>query len=100
MRIRVFIEYKIQKKHYETYLNGISDLKKELAKRHAEHIQVYEGADQPYLFVEAFDVKRMEDYEKLKDERLNEEHEIWKRLHRFIEGGTGKLHIWAFMEVE
>ncbi|MGP4080631.1 hypothetical protein ACTWQL_11985 [Pseudalkalibacillus sp. R45] len=101
MSIKVFIEYKIisEKEDYYRCLLG------EVLKYHKEQwgikdFQIFEGTDQPYLFVEEFHVENIDRYQKYKEERQHEKNQLWKTLHKCIKGGGDKINVWAFQNLD
>lgn len=65
-----------------------------------EEMELYEGADQPGLFVESWRGKAVDTFEEWKKERQDSSHPLWSPLHAWIDGGAAKLHIWRFNRVE
>jgi hypothetical protein len=90
MRI-AFVEYKIIKEKRALYMDYLRRLKQ------SGDVEIYEGADQPGLFVEIWQIgeaKRgawREIRQKLGD---------WNELLGVVEGGEGKIHIWEFDRLE
>ncbi|MBO8173377.1 MAG: MFS transporter [Bacillaceae bacterium] len=93
--IRVFVEYKIKQEKRQEYLGLIAQMKRELAKQGARHFELYEGTDQPDLFVEMFDVDTEAAYRQIKQSR--EAHPV---LDHCVEGGKNKINIWAFRQIK
>jgi hypothetical protein len=103
-----FIEYQILPEHRSAY----SEWMKQVRAAFPE-LEVYEGTDQPGLFVELWKGQSHEEYKQLKEARLNlhlESEEAsqenggfgkmdWKPLHNWATGGRGKIHIWHFGKV-
>ncbi|OMF28123.1 hypothetical protein BK133_19115 [Paenibacillus sp. FSL H8-0548] len=85
-----FAEYRIAAEWRETYLNYTSEL---LAG--VQDVQLYEGTDQPGLFVEVWNASSLEQAEQLKEERCNER-SSWFKVSEWIVGGAAKMHIWTF----
>lgn len=101
--IQVFVEYKVIEEKKDEYLRKIRDLELVMNKIGAKDFQVFEGADQPHLFVEMFQVAKMESYYKLKRKRCQEEAEegvFWQAINNCVEGGKEKIHMWAFLPVK
>jgi hypothetical protein len=98
--ITILSEYKVDKEQRETYLNLIHELKDQLHHFGAEHITIYEGTDQPDLFVEEFVVANMDVYTEIKDIRKNEQSVFWQKFNGCISGGKDKVHMWAFKKLK
>jgi hypothetical protein len=100
--IKVFVEYKIKEEMREQYLQEISNLSLAMEKIGATDFLVYEGVDQSNLFVEMFNVPSIEAYRKLKRKRSEEKAGsgvFWQSINDCIDGGSEKLHMWAFIPV-
>ncbi len=93
--VKVFMEYKIIEEHRENYLQAMKKVAESMKEQQVSHFQYFEGADQPLLFVEMFDVDSMDEYERLKAWRCGEDSVI----SNWIQGGNGKIHMWAFKEI-
>ena len=85
-----FAEYRIapeSREHFlafaEAHLNGRND------------VYLYEGTDQPNLFVEVWQAGSEEEAERIKKERCDER-SLWSRISEWIAGGSAKLHVWTF----
>ncbi|RJE88904.1 hypothetical protein D3P07_13170 [Paenibacillus sp. 1011MAR3C5] len=89
-----FAEYKIKQENREFYLMEVEKLR----MQEAELVHVYEGTDQPSLFVEVWDCKDEAHALRVKEERLSER-SPWFALSSWIEGGPAKLHVWTFKPV-
>ncbi|MFW5433927.1 hypothetical protein [Paenibacillus apiarius] len=89
----IFVEYRIDPKLRETYLSLV---KKQL-QCHANAV-LYEGTDQPNVFVEQWLRTSHEDYVRMKTLRLEESSE-WDAITACIPGGREKFHIWEFEEM-
>jgi hypothetical protein len=89
---KIFVEYRIQQACKEMYLEQVRTLQT------IHNFEVWEGTDQPNLFMEEWRGLTFEQYEKLKQSRLNEEDNDWKQLHACIEGGALKIHMWHFTQ--
>ncbi|MDQ0060693.1 hypothetical protein [Paenibacillus harenae] len=85
-----FAEYRIKDEHRKQYLDYTQALLKD-----EERIQLYEGTDQPNLFVEVWTASTAELAEQMKEERCSER-SSWYRIVGWVEGGAGKLHVWTF----
>lgn len=89
-----FAEYKIMPEYVEMYREKVEELR----KRETKPFQLYEGTDQPELFVEIWHTESYEEAERVKEERLNER-SSWSALSQWIPGGPAKLHVWTFKPV-
>ncbi|CAH0118315.1 MULTISPECIES: MFS transporter [unclassified Paenibacillus] len=89
-----FVEYKIDPERREAYLKTM----KRLLADCGGNVTLYEGADQPNLFVETWSLTCPEDFERIKRDRLTAGSE-WERMTDFIVGGKDKIHIWEFIHV-
>ena len=58
-------------------------------------VMLYEGADQPNLFVEIWPAASEEEARACQEERLSER-SPWFRIGEWIPGGMEKLHAWTF----
>lgn len=79
-----------------------------------DNLELYEGSDQPGLFVEIWNGLSKEQYIQLKQARgkqgLKEDETAlnnnpfgnteWYRLDEWIKGGSEKVHIWHFEKVK
>lgn len=90
----VFIEYKVNEEHREAYLREMARIPAEVAERGGRNYQVYEGTDQPCLFVESFEVADEMTYRAIKAWRTGDQ-----RFAAFLVGGLEKMHVWAFRPV-
>lgn len=89
-----FAEYKIMHEYIDMYRDMIDELR----TREARPFQLYEGTDQPGLFVEIWHADSCEEAERVKEERLDER-SSWSALSQWIPGGPAKLHVWTFKPV-
>lgn len=92
--VKVFVEYKIKPDKREQYLHSVKEIQRRMEQGGASHFSLYEGSDQPDLFVEMFDVPSIEIYYLLKEERS-----MQPVIDDCIAGGAAKIHIWAFEPV-
>lgn len=90
---KVFVEYTIKREAQEFYLIYMRELRKREGR-----LELFEGTDQPGLFVEIWDGLTFEEYEELKRQRLQaaDQQDVWED---WIEGGIRKLHMWHFTSV-
>lgn len=89
--LTVFIEYKLDPAKRTEGLRLLADMEKRMTALGAREYRCWEGLDQPGLFVEAFEVAGVEQYEQIKEERLRDE-----PFCGCVAGGAAKLHVWAF----
>lgn len=89
-----FAEYKINEENREAYLKEVETL----CLQEGGLVHVYEGTDQPSLFVEVWDCKDEAHARRVKEERLSER-SPWFALSAWIMGGPAKLHVWTFKPV-
>lgn len=89
-----FAEYRIIPEHRAAYL-AFSD---ELVQSANGSLVVYEGTDQPSLFVELWTAETEEQAEHIKKERCSER-SPWRRADSWVQGGREKVHIWTFRPV-
>ncbi|REK74622.1 hypothetical protein [Paenibacillus paeoniae] len=89
-----FAEYKIKQENRENYLAEVEKLR--LQERELVHI--YEGTDQPSLFVEVWNCEDEAHALRVKEERLSER-SPWFALSSWIVGEPAKLHVWTFKPV-
>jgi hypothetical protein len=86
----VFVEYKVFPEKREAYLSRIRKLLKT-----ASGVQLYEGSDQPNLFVEIWQDCDAAQYRKIKQLRL-QPGSAWAEIADFVPGGASRIHIWHF----
>jgi hypothetical protein len=98
--IKVFIEYKVEEGKKERFLALLSAMRDKMNDWQAQQYRVYEGTDQPLLMVEEFFVPGQDEYERFKASRLGGSDPFWNEVHDCVAGGAGKVHIWAFREME
>ncbi|QAY68195.1 hypothetical protein [Paenibacillus protaetiae] len=91
-----FAEYKISPEYREPYLAYTGNL---LASGKYESLTLYEGTDQPCLFVEVWTAGSAEEAEQIKEERCDER-SSWYRVSSWIDGGAAKMHVWTFRPVQ
>jgi hypothetical protein len=98
-RITVLSEFKVSAEKRKDFMDLLPAVKRELEGMGAVEISIFEGTDQPGLFVEEFIVADMEAYESLKKARNEEVSEVWEQQHACVPGGKNKVHIWAFAKL-
>ncbi|BFH12103.1 hypothetical protein WJ0W_000363 [Paenibacillus melissococcoides] len=86
----IFVEYRILPEARERYLNAIRRLLKD-----RPDVVLFEGTDQPNVFVEQWLGTTADDYASLKKLRI-EGADGWNAVTSCIAGGVDKLHIWEF----
>jgi hypothetical protein len=86
-----FAEYRIAPEHLESYRGET----KRLLEQSLGRVTLYEGCDQPGLFVEIWSASCEEEAEGIKKERCGER-SSWAVLTPWIVGGAAKLHVWTF----
>ncbi|MED4782660.1 hypothetical protein [Brevibacillus choshinensis] len=89
--LTVFVEYKLDTAKRATALSLLADMSDKLTAMGATQYRCMEGIDQPGLFVEAFEVQAVEQYDQIKAWRLADE-----AFCDCVAGGAAKLHVWAF----
>ncbi|MFD0679058.1 MULTISPECIES: hypothetical protein [unclassified Paenibacillus] len=103
-----FIEYQVLPEHRSAYSHWIKQV-----RANYPELEVYEGTDQPGLFVELWKGQSHEDFGKLKEARVNRSIKVeneqpekgkfdkndWNQLHNWTSGGAAKIHIWHFGKV-
>lgn len=100
----VFVEYRIEQEFRTDYLTWTADLKQKF-----EQVNIYEGAEQPDLFVEIWEGLSDAAYTAMKTDRTGTiktvtpdeaaDKLLWRRMEPWIAGGRAKLHIWRFNKV-
>lgn len=94
--LQIFIEYKVKEAEVEKYEELMKRILEKLPQYNAENIQWFRATDQPFLYVEMFQVPNVAYYQALKKLRKSSEHPTFSQLDKFIEGGLAKLNCWAF----
>lgn len=93
--LTVFIEYKVDAEKRSHALRLLASMGARMEAMGARQYRSWEGLDQPGLFVEAFDVETVVQYEQIKANRLADQD-----FCDCISGGAAKLHVWAFRPAE
>ncbi|MCR8645308.1 hypothetical protein NV379_21865 [Paenibacillus sp. N1-5-1-14] len=91
---KVWVEYHIMPESRESYLRFM-----EKKLRDYKHLELYEGTDQPGLFVEQWDALDHEEYLLLKGRRKDEDEEEWAEFTGYVKGGISKINIWHFTQI-
>lgn len=92
--ITVFIEYQIEPDKRMEFLLQQVIWEEEVRQLGGQHFRFYEGVDQPFLFVEEFEVQSMDEYRLCKERKKSNQ-----PFSRCVKGGVDKIHIWAFQQV-
>ncbi|MCM3760281.1 hypothetical protein M3212_05695 [Alkalihalobacillus oceani] len=95
-RITVLTEYKAEEGKKQNVLEALDELKEQIEALGGREVIIYEGVDQPGLFVEQFMLPNMQAYEKMKRIREEERIDFWKAFNSYILGGKNKINMWAF----
>jgi hypothetical protein len=85
-----FAEYRIAPEHREQYLALAAG---QLSGR--DDMYLYEGTDQPNLFVEVWQAPTFAAAEQIKEERRSGRSSL-AQITAWIPGGESKLHVWTF----
>ncbi|MUT67568.1 hypothetical protein [Paenibacillus sp. NEAU-GSW1] len=86
-----FAEYRIAAENRASYLSYTG----RLIRDGELNIYLYEGTDQPNLFVEIWYADSEDEAEQIKKERCSER-SPWYRVAEWVVGGADKLHVWTF----
>ncbi|CAH1211516.1 hypothetical protein PAECIP111893_03419 [Paenibacillus plantiphilus] len=88
-----FVEYRIDSEFESEYRSWIS-------ARQAEgpSFRLYEGTDQPLLFVEIWETEDESTADAIKKERCSER-SSWHAMADWVQGGAPKIHSWTFRPV-
>ncbi|TMV46486.1 hypothetical protein FE783_26365 [Paenibacillus mesophilus] len=87
----VFVEYKVFPEKREAYLQWFKTLTMAETR-----LELYEGSDQPDLFVELWRDFGPDEYREFKKSRQESPESPWAELADFVPGGSAKVHIWYF----
>ncbi|GAE26384.1 hypothetical protein JCM9140_2440 [Halalkalibacter wakoensis JCM 9140] len=99
--LQIFMEYKVNKNQVHEYEQAMKEIIEVLPEYEATNIQWFVGEeDQPYLYVEMFEVPTISHYEVIKNMRRSAEHSTFGKIVPFIDGGAEKIHCWAFKRKE
>ncbi|WP_078551899.1 hypothetical protein [Bacillus alkalicellulosilyticus] len=94
--LQIFMEYKIKQENLKEYEQAMEDILAILPEYEATNIQWFVASDQPFLYVEMFELPTKAHYHVLKKLRRSTDHAVFSKIVPFIEGGTEKIHCWAF----
>ncbi|MCM3748241.1 hypothetical protein M3223_12835 [Paenibacillus pasadenensis] len=89
-RYALMVEYKIKEEHLAEY----SSLLRELQLQHPE-VQLFQGTDQPGLYVEIWPADSEEEAAARQEERLDGR-SAWKPIGDWTAGEPGRIHAWTF----
>ncbi|NBD26227.1 hypothetical protein [Paenibacillus glycinis] len=87
-----FVEYHIEPSAEERYRGWIAPRRTEAG------FKLYEGTDQPLLFVEVWEAMDEEEALNIKKERCGER-SSWREMADWVPGGSAKIHAWTFKPV-
>ena len=88
---KVFVEYTIIHEKRIAYLHYMQKRVEQTG------LELFEGTDQPNLFVEIWSNVSYSAYLSLKEERLEPvKDSLWEDFEEMVQGGLKKLHIWHF----
>jgi hypothetical protein len=93
-----FAEYPIHSDYRDHYMKWVG----EMTRRYAQ-LQVYEGTDQPNLFVESWEGMSHEDFTKMKQfrqEGLGEGDADLRQVSQWLAEGKVKINMWHFQKVK
>ena len=88
-----FVEYRIEAPFEQQYRRWIAE-RQEMDRG----FKLYEGTDQPLLFVELWETTNEEEAERKKKERC-EERSSWHVMADWVHGGSAKIYAWTFKPV-
>ncbi|TWI52882.1 hypothetical protein [Halalkalibacter nanhaiisediminis] len=94
--LQIFMEYKVSEEKVEAYERAMESIIEALPDYGASRIQWYVAEDQPHLYVEMYEVPTSSHYHALKKLRKSHEHTLFSQIIPYIEGGSEKIHFWAF----
>ncbi|OXM87083.1 hypothetical protein [Paenibacillus rigui] len=105
---KIFVEYQILPQYRPAYSAWVGKV-----RAVCPQLEVYEGSDQPGLYVEMWEGVSQDDYRRMKairkDKAGNVENHLpmaadwaqvdWSPLAEWVQGGESKIHIWHFVKV-
>ncbi len=104
----VFVEYRIDTSYRLQYLAWSGRLRDDFPQ-----VELYEGTDQPGLFVELWSGLSDDQYRFMRAVRTRKEEyaaepgawdgtepDRWAPLEQWVPGGCAKIHIWQFQKVK
>ncbi|PLT47298.1 hypothetical protein NYE40_18660 [Paenibacillus sp. FSL W8-1187] len=86
----LMVEYKIEERHRHEYLERL----RELRERWPD-VRLYEGSEQPGLFVEIWPAASEAAAKACQEERLDGR-SPWSAIGGWTAGGAGRIHAWTF----
>jgi hypothetical protein len=91
---RCFVEYRIDPTDRESYLAWLADMRTTLDRV----CHIYEGTDQPGLFVEVWEAETEEAASRIQKERLDRRSPL-AEMFKYVSGGEGRIHAWVFRPI-
>ncbi|RAP75359.1 hypothetical protein [Paenibacillus montanisoli] len=88
-----FVEYHIAPEFEQTYRSWIAE-----KPGAGDAFNLYEGTDQPLLFVEVWEAESEQEALDIKKERCSER-SSWHEMAQWVPGGSTKLHSWTFKPI-
>ncbi|MBP3962302.1 hypothetical protein [Paenibacillus lignilyticus] len=88
-----FVEYHIAPESEALYRSWIAD-----KPGNGEAFKLYEGTDQPLLFVEVWEAASEQEALDIKKERCGER-SSWHAMSQWVPGGSPKVHAWTFKPI-
>ncbi|KYG26946.1 hypothetical protein AZF04_11430 [Alkalihalobacillus trypoxylicola] len=98
--LQVFMEYKIKEECKLEYEKWMPEVKSKVIQSGGNDYEWFQSIEQGSLYVEMFKVPSYEKYLEIKKTRQSESEPIFKSIIPFIEGGSKKIHCWAFERKE
>ncbi|WP_026675670.1 hypothetical protein [Alkalihalobacterium bogoriense] len=94
--LQIFMEYKVLPQKIKEYEQAMKNILELLPEYEASDIEWYVAADQGALYVEMFTLPTKSHYHVLKKLRQSDEHPVFGQIAPCIDGGSEKIHCWAF----
>jgi hypothetical protein len=85
-----FVEYRIEEQALETYRTFMKQ-----QVQTCQGLHIYEGTDQPGLFVEQWHAASEQEAQRIKEERCSA-HSSFAAVNDWVPGGAAKVHAWVF----
>ncbi|WP_172371641.1 hypothetical protein [Sporosarcina jiandibaonis] len=99
--LKVFIEYNIKSPERKLFLSLLPQIKILHEKKwDVLKYQVYEGTDQPNLFVEEFLIRNIQEFKDIERFRRTSQDQVWKSFERCLLENREKVNIWSFKTIE
>jgi hypothetical protein len=106
--LKVFAEYQILPQYRPAYSMWMAEVRAKYPE-----LEVFEGVDQPGLFVEIWSGLSSECYNRLKRARFQQQGDglidpviesgyadiDWTEINNWVAGGASKIHLWYFKKV-